>query len=217
MHEHLARARKGGTDHTLPYGTESVLAPFPGTTCQATFIQSTGQVRQLLKGRGACSALPKVGPAAIRKNLAFFCRTFSCSANFITFASDQREGRMLGREGQWYDWVVAGRDMERRLSRLVERARIDDGVARKKDGKLGRNFSRLSFRSLRHSFNSAMANADVPLEIRQKLTGHASQDMNKHYTHLELETVRRAVESISRLPNKASDIPPKESASGRLA
>lgn len=42
--------------------------------------------------------------------------------------------------------------------------------------------------------------ADVPLEIRQKLTGHASQDMNKHYTHLELETVRRAVASISRLP-----------------
>ena len=27
----------------------------------------------------------------------------------------------------------------------------------------------------------------------------------KHYTHLELETVRRAVESISRLPGKASD------------
>jgi Phage integrase family len=46
-----------------------------------------------------------------------------------------------------------------------------------------------SFHSLRHSFKSAMANADVPLEIRQKLTGHASQDMNKHYTHLELETV----------------------------
>jgi hypothetical protein len=50
-----------------------------------------------------------------------------------------------------------------------------------------------------------MANGDVPLEIRQKLTGHASQDMNKHYTHLELETVRRAVESISRLPGKTSD------------
>jgi hypothetical protein len=50
-----------------------------------------------------------------------------------------------------------------------------------------------------------MANADVPLEIRQKLTGHASKDMNKHYTHLELETVRRAVESISRLPGKGSD------------
>jgi hypothetical protein len=72
----------------------------------------------------------------------------------------------------------------------MERAGIDDGVARKKDGKLGRNVSRLSFHSLRHSFNSAMANADVPLEIRQKLTGHASQDMNKHYTHLELGSLR---------------------------
>ena len=48
--------------------------------------------------------------------------------------------------------------------------------------------------------SSAMANADVPPEIRQKLTGHASEDMNKQYTHLELETVRRAVDSISRLP-----------------
>jgi hypothetical protein len=46
-----------------------------------------------------------------------------------------------------------------------------------------------------------------PLEIRQKLTGHASKDMNKHYTHLELETVRRAVESISRLPGKTSETP----------
>jgi integrase len=86
------------------------------------------------------------------------------------------------------------------FKRLMQRAGIDDGVARAKDGKLGRNVSRLSFHSLRHSFNSAMANADVPVEIRQKLTGHASQDMNKQYTHLELETVRRAVESISRLP-----------------
>ncbi len=96
------------------------------------------------------------------------------------------------------------------FKRLMERAGIDDGVARRKDGKLGRNVSRLSFHSLRHSFNSAMANADVPLEIRQKLTGHASQEMNKHYTHLELETVRRAVESISRLPAKPPTHPKKE-------
>jgi integrase len=96
---------------------------------------------------------------------------------------------------------------EHSLGNRVERAGIEDGVARKKDGKLGRNVSRLSFHSLRHSFNSAMANADVPLEIRQKLTGHASKDMNRHYTHLELATVRRAVESISRLPGKAADTP----------
>jgi integrase len=89
----------------------------------------------------------------------------------------------------------------------MERAGIDDGVARKKDGKLGRNVSRLSFHSIRHSFNSAMANADVPLEIRQKLTDHASQDMNKQDMHLKLETVRRAVESISRLPSRTVNAP----------
>ena len=42
-----------------------------------------------------------------------------------------------------------------------------------------------------------MANADVPLEIRQKLTGRASKDMNKHYTHLELET-REQMQQIRR-------------------
>jgi site-specific recombinase XerD len=34
-----------------------------------------------------------------------------------------------------------------------------------------------------------------------------SKDVNRHYTHLELATVRRAVESISRLPGKAADTP----------
>jgi integrase len=57
------------------------------------------------------------------------------------------------------------------FKRLTERAGIDDGVARKKDGKLGRNVSRLSFHSLRHSFNSAMANADVPVNDSSVLNG----------------------------------------------
>jgi len=42
----------------------------------------------------------------------------------------------------------------------------------------GRANNSLSFHSLRHSFNSAMANAGVSQEVRQKLTGHASADMN---------------------------------------
>src|SRR5258708_7132568 len=47
------------------------------------------------------------------------------------------------------------------FKRVMERAGIDDGVARKKDGKLGRNVSRLSFHSLRHSFNSAITNSHI--------------------------------------------------------
>lgn len=60
----------------------------------------------------------------------------------------------------------------------------------------GRRNRSLSFHSLRHSFNSAMANAGVSQEIRQKLTGHASAEMNKIYTHHELEPLRAAVNTI---------------------
>lgn len=64
----------------------------------------------------------------------------------------------------------------------------------------GRANCSLSFHSLRHSFNSAMANAGVSQEIRQKLTGHASAEMNKIYTHHELEPLRAA---IAKLPSVA--------------
>jgi len=60
----------------------------------------------------------------------------------------------------------------------------------------GRKNSSLSFHSLRHSFNSAMANAGVSQEIRMKLTGHVSAEMNKGYTHHELEPLPAAVRAI---------------------
>ena len=63
----------------------------------------------------------------------------------------------------------------------------------------GRRLSNLSFHSLRHSFNSVMANAGVAQEIRQKLTGHTSAETNKVYTHHELEPLRAAVAAIPSL------------------
>ncbi|CAN5273188.1 hypothetical protein BH23VER1_BH23VER1_29030 [soil metagenome] len=63
-------------------------------------------------------------------------------------------------------------------------------------GKMGRNRSSHSSHSLRHSFNSAMANASVPQEIRQRLTGHASKAINDRYTHSELDTLRCAVSAV---------------------
>jgi integrase len=60
----------------------------------------------------------------------------------------------------------------------------------------GRGNNSLSFHSLRHSFNSAMANAGVSQEIRQKLTGHASAEMNKLYTHHELGPLRAAIATL---------------------
>ncbi len=86
------------------------------------------------------------------------------------------------------------------FKRLMAKAGIDDGKIRERNGAAGRSVSALSFHSLRHSFNSALANAGVSQELRQKLTGHASADMNTVYTHHDLETIRTAVQTLPRLP-----------------
>ena len=94
---------------------------------------------------------------------------------------------------------LAGRDtggkhgLSGRFAAIMEKARIE-GKPIKASG--GRTLSSLSFHSLRHSFNSAMANAGISQEVRQKLTGHASAEMNKVYTHHELEALRSAVSVI---------------------
>jgi integrase len=60
----------------------------------------------------------------------------------------------------------------------------------------GRRNTTKSFHSLRHSFNSGLANAGIERELRQALTGHASAKMNETYTHRELELLRDAVRVV---------------------
>jgi len=91
-------------------------------------------------------------------------------------------------------------DLSMAFKRIVAKAAIDAGVIRERSGAAGRSVSALSFHSLRHSFHSALANAGGSQELRQKLTGHASADMNIIYTHHELETIRRAIKTLPRLP-----------------
>ena len=88
--------------------------------------------------------------------------------------------------------------------RLMDRAGIDGGIARQKTGDAGRNVSLLSFHSLRHSFTSALANAGVPADVRQKLTGHADAKSHQVYSHHEFATVADAIERIARLPKGGS-------------
>ena len=80
---------------------------------------------------------------------------------------------------------------------IMARAGIEGKITR--HTAQGRANSSLSFHSLRHSFNSALANAGVSQEIRQKLTGHASAETNRIYTHLELAPLRTAVEKLPAL------------------
>jgi integrase len=107
--------------------------------------------------------------------------------------------------GQLYDKPGSGKSgLSMAFKRIMARAGIDGGVMRVARGKKGRNVSALSFHSLRHSFNSALANANVSQELRMKLTGHSSPDMNTNYTRHELETLRKGIEAIARVPKKGT-------------
>ena len=82
----------------------------------------------------------------------------------------------------------------------MERAGVVAGVARKaKEGGAGRSVSSRSFHSLRHRFVTALAHANVAVELRQKLAGHASEGQSLHYTHPEFAALRAAVERLPRL------------------
>jgi len=88
------------------------------------------------------------------------------------------------------------------FKRIMEKAGVEAGVARVSSGSKGRSFSLRSFHSLGHSFVSALANSGVSIELRRRLTGHASDEMHSIYTHHEIETIRQAVSAIPRLPEK---------------
>lgn len=78
---------------------------------------------------------------------------------------------------------------------IMKGAGIDPGTV--KGGK--RPFSKLSFHSLRHTFNSALANANVGQEIRMRLTGHKSAEVNRGYTHHEIKALRKEIRKLPKL------------------
>lgn len=59
-----------------------------------------------------------------------------------------------------------------------------------------RNLSRRSFHSLRHSFNSGLANAGVDQKLRMAMTGHESEEINDRYTHHELKKLKQALRKL---------------------
>lgn len=94
--------------------------------------------------------------------------------------------------------------LSKEFGAILEAAGIDRRAGRKKHGK-GRTFNRLGFHSLRHTFNSMMADAGVSIELRAKLTGHSTIAMNDRYTHLADATKRRAIEAIPSRSKRSAD------------
>jgi integrase len=85
------------------------------------------------------------------------------------------------------------------FGRLMERAGIEQGTIRERGKGVARKVSARSFHSLRHSFNTVLTNSGVPQELRMKLTGHSSVEMNAVYSHHEIAVIRKALEHLPRL------------------
>lgn len=76
------------------------------------------------------------------------------------------------------------------FSRIMQKA----GVAAKVMLPGGIEASR-SFHSLRHSFTSWLAEADIHADVRKKLTGHSSAGIHAKYTHHD-ESLAKAIQTL---------------------
>lgn len=75
------------------------------------------------------------------------------------------------------------------FTRIMKAAEVERTVTRH-----GEIASR-SFHSLRHSFTSWLAEADIHADVRQKLTGHKSAGIHARYTHHD-EALNEAVKAL---------------------
>lgn len=85
--------------------------------------------------------------------------------------------------------------------KIMAKAGVDDRqedtkAIKAKEGK-ARQLSRRSFHSIRHSYNTELANAGTSQEVRRKLVGHATDDMNDVYTHLDDKMFRKAIKKLA--------------------
>jgi integrase len=82
------------------------------------------------------------------------------------------------------------------FAKLMDKARIDVPLGIEKKDK-GRQFRRLSFHALRHSFVTRLANAQVSRDVRMKFVGHSSDRVHDTYTHLDASLQAAAMEKLS--------------------
>lgn len=86
------------------------------------------------------------------------------------------------------------------LSEAFKKIMVAAGVdPQTEQGQGTRKFSKLSFHSLRHTTNTLLANNGIDQETRMALIGQTTKAVNTDYTHLNLKTLRAAVEKLPKL------------------
>jgi integrase len=82
------------------------------------------------------------------------------------------------------------------FSRLMARAGVIAPMGREKKGR-GRQVRTKSFHSLRHTFVSRLANADVSADVRKALAGHDTDEAHARYTHLAFTKQTEALAKLT--------------------
>jgi integrase len=89
-----------------------------------------------------------------------------------------------------------------RFKTIMETAKIKSQTLRDGEG-AGRTTASLTFHSLRHTFISALANAGVASDLRQRLSGHSDDKTHQGYTHHDDAIMRAAIGSLPKVGGKS--------------
>ena len=76
---------------------------------------------------------------------------------------------------------------------VMKKAGIDPEPTQRTVKGKGRIFHQLSFHSLRHTFNTELANKGISQELRKLLVGHSSNAVNDNYSKFSTKTLKKAV------------------------
>lgn len=117
-------------------------------------------------------------------------------------------GRKLADSGPVFPTIakLAASSRSNAFRRKLEAAGIDVGSEERDDGK--RRRSALSYHSLRHTTTTMLKAAGVSDAVARAIVGHESAAVSRVYTHLDLDTMRAALESISLRESGASPSTP---------
>jgi integrase len=110
------------------------------------------------------------------------------------FESVQKSGAVKTLSRQFYELLASAGLATRKPHRKREAAPGRDGP---------RELSPLSFHSLRHTATSLMKNAGINASVVMDIIGHESEAISAHYTHVDEETKRAALDKLPDVKFKA--------------
>jgi len=84
------------------------------------------------------------------------------------------------------------------FARLMSKAGIDAAKGEAKEGK-GRQFSSLSFHSLRHTCLSRLSNSGASATVTKQIAGHSTDAVHEGYLHTDLKAQRKIIKLQPRL------------------